>query len=243
MSLAKKISLFRWSAYYEGVFFTIFRVILKSTQIIGARGTRSEWFRKLAEEQFDKRFNVKTEGLVTPEEMHIPVDRIDHAVEYSPTSANQFSWILSKLPVDLSDYVFVDLGSGKGRALLMASEFPFKQVLGVELSQELHQDAMLNIGSFSSRNAQCDEVVSFNQDATEFKFPDSPLVLFFANPFSAKILQEVLDHLQSTLNGKRGKVIVLYYNPIHASVFHNSPMFSKPNFNFHASAGWELYTT
>ncbi len=243
MNIAEKISLFRWGVHYEGWFFTAFRLIVKAASFFGLRGVRSEWFQHLSEQQFDKRFEVKTSGLMKPHEMKIPEDRLEHAVEYAPTSANRFGWLLSSLPYDLSDFTFVDIGSGKGRVLLMASEFPFQQVLGVELAQELHENAVENIKKFNSKNQQCQKVHSFNQDATSFQFPETPLVLYFFNPFSAEILNLVLDNLHSSLKEKPRQVIALYYNPLHAEVFQNSPHFSKPNFNVHPGAGWEIFVS
>lgn len=242
-SIAEKISILWWSVHYEGFFFTLFRIAVKATALLGTRGARSEWFQHLAEQRYDKRFQVKTSGLVNPSAMQIPDDRLDHAVEYAPTSANRFGWLLSNLPIDISKFVFVDFGSGKGRPLLMASEFPFKRVLGVELARALHDLAVQNIQSFRSRNRQCKEVHSLNQDATQFQFPEDPLVLFFFNPFSAEILQQVVDNLQSSLNDKPREVIILYYNPLHANVFQASPLFTKPTFDLNPGAGWKLFAT
>ena len=41
-------------------------------------------------------------------------------------------------------FTFVDFGAGKGRVLMMACEYPFKQVIGVELSRKLHATASRN---------------------------------------------------------------------------------------------------
>ena len=42
--------------------------------------------------------------------------------------------ILADLGIYYPDCVFLDLGAGKGRALLLASQFPFKRIVGVEFS-------------------------------------------------------------------------------------------------------------
>jgi len=242
-SLTEKLSLLRWGAHYEGWAFTIFRMIVKASRYVGTRGSRSEWFQQLTERQFDKRFNVATSGYMLPDDMEIPEDCVEHAVEYAPTSANRFGWLLSQLPVDLSEYVFVDFGSGKGRVLLMASEFPFQHVLGIELSPELHIIAEQNIGSFRSHHQQCNMVNSINQDATQFEFPEKPLILYFFNPFSADILRIVIDNLQASLDQQPRAVIALYYNPLHAEAFEDSPTFTAHNFDFNPGPGWRIFTT
>ena len=50
----------------------------------------------------------------------------------------RFRKVLASLQIAFHDYTFIDFGSGKGRALLLASEFPFKRIIGLEFSPELH---------------------------------------------------------------------------------------------------------
>src|SRR5260370_15319574 len=58
---------------------------------------------------------------------------------YQPTDPALFQEIMASLPIEFEQFAFVDLGSGKGRTLLMASEYPFKRIVGVELIAELHR--------------------------------------------------------------------------------------------------------
>jgi tRNA G46 methylase TrmB len=44
---------------------------------------------------------------------------------------------LNSIPLQPNVFAFIDMGSGKGRALLVASEFPFARIVGVEISREL----------------------------------------------------------------------------------------------------------
>src|SRR5947208_15284999 len=67
--------------------------------------------------------------------------------EYQPTEPAAFHEMLGGLQgvmsehgvTGLSDFTFIDLGSGKGRTLLMASDYPFRRILGVELLAGLDQ--------------------------------------------------------------------------------------------------------
>jgi len=45
---------------------------------------------------------------------------------------------MQAMPIDLSKFTFIDLGAGKGRALLMASDYLFQKIIGVEFMPELH---------------------------------------------------------------------------------------------------------
>ncbi len=61
---------------------------------------------------------------------------------------NIFTTRISSLLIDYRQFVFVDFGFGKGTALLLATEFPFKRIIGVEFSPELHRIAEENIKRF-----------------------------------------------------------------------------------------------
>jgi hypothetical protein len=74
---------------------------------------------------------------------------------YTATTASLIYEILKSLPLQSNTFAFVDMGSGKGRALLVASEFPFAKIVGVELSQHLHQIAEENIKRYHPASQQC----------------------------------------------------------------------------------------
>src|SRR5271166_6630819 len=64
---------------------------------------------------------------------------------YQPTDPALFHEMLESLNIDCREFVFVDIGSGKGRVLLMAADYPFQRVIGVELLPELHRVAQANL--------------------------------------------------------------------------------------------------
>jgi SAM-dependent methyltransferase len=86
--------------------------------------------------------------------------------------------------------VFVDIGSGKGKACFYAStRLAFKQVLGVEFSGPLADIARANAVKFG------DPRIKFlTADATCFDLPDSPCVVFLFNPFDEVILERFIKH-------------------------------------------------
>src|SRR5450755_4425702 len=67
---------------------------------------------------------------------------------YQPTEPALFREMLGSLNLDFREFTFIDIGSGKGRALLMAAEFPFHRILGIELLPELHRIAQENINNY-----------------------------------------------------------------------------------------------
>src|SRR5579871_6319392 len=91
-------------------------------------------------------------------------ESFSHAQFYMPTHPKLVYRVLRLLNPQPGRYDFVDLGSGKGRVLLIASEFPLHRVIGVEFDERLHAIAQQNIGQFHGRR-QCSHVESICMDA------------------------------------------------------------------------------
>ena len=133
---------------------------------------------------------------------------------YQPTDPVLFQEMMASLPINFDGFTFVDLGSGKGRTLLMASEYPFRRVLGVELIAELHRAAEENIRDYRSPTQRCTSIESILADAREFDLPEEPLVLFLFNPLPERALSEVLRRLGNSLARVTRSVWVVYHNPL-----------------------------
>src|SRR6266849_6481339 len=100
--------------------------------------------------------------------------------------------MISSLPIEFDQFTFVDLGSGKGRTLLMASEYPFMRIVGVELIAELHRAAQQNIREYRSPTQRCVQIEALIADAREFELPEEPLVLYLFNPLPERALSDAL---------------------------------------------------
>jgi hypothetical protein len=133
---------------------------------------------------------------------------------YQPTDPVLFREMMASLPIAFDRFTFVDLGSGKGRTLLMASEYPFRKILGVELISELHRAAEENIRDYRSPTQRCTSVESIIADAREFELPEEPLVVFLFNPLPERALSEVLRRLGDSLVRVPRPVWVVYHNPL-----------------------------
>ncbi|HET6935623.1 MAG TPA: class I SAM-dependent methyltransferase [Candidatus Angelobacter sp.] len=118
--------------------------------------------------------------------------------QYFPTEPWLFAEIMAALPIDFSRFTFVDLGSGKGRALLMASEYGFHSIAGVEFMPALHRLAEENIRSFTAKHAIRVPLHSLCLDARDCVFPLEPLVVYMYNPFPEPVLSSVLANLRQS---------------------------------------------
>ena len=133
---------------------------------------------------------------------------------YQPTDPGLFREMMASLPIEFDRFTFVDLGSGKGRTLLMASEYPFRKIVGVELIAELHRAAEQNIREYRSPTQRCAQMESVCTDACEFVFPDTPLVLYLFNPLPKAGLRTVVANLDRSVTSDPRTVYVVYHNPL-----------------------------
>jgi SAM-dependent methyltransferase len=137
---------------------------------------------------------------------------------YQPTESVLFHEMIEALreqsQLDFRDFTFIDLGSGKGRTLLMASDYPFRRVVGVELLPELHRTARENLSEYKSERQKCFALESICADATEFRFPNEPTVVFLFNPFPGAGLRRMIGGLERSVREHPRAVYVLYHNPL-----------------------------
>ena len=96
-------------------------------------------------------------------------DRTPGAYFYVATTASLIYEILSSLALPPDTFAFVDMGSGKGRALLVASEFAFAKIVGIELSPHLHRIAQENIKRYSPASQQCTAFELHCMDVVDYR--------------------------------------------------------------------------
>jgi predicted RNA methylase len=129
---------------------------------------------------------------------------------YFATEPWLFEQIMQAIPVDFSQFTFIDLGCGKGRVLLMASDYPFKRIVGVEFMPDLHRAARQNIAIFSSDRQRCRQIEAVCLDARDFQFPPGPLVMYLFNPFSESTFAHVLENLRHSVEQMPRPVYIAY---------------------------------
>jgi SAM-dependent methyltransferase len=133
--------------------------------------------------------------------------------DYTPIEPERFRLVVNALPIVFENFAFIDFGSGKGRALLLASEFPFNRIIGLEFSPELHQVAEENIRRYPAELQKCRDIQSCNVDFVEFLLPSDPLVLFFFNPCHVRVLSEVVSRLSRSLRANPRPLYLAYVAP------------------------------
>jgi len=162
---------------------------------------------------FDAEHNTDTGGLTPGPELKTGHAHDKHNTAYYGIAPSLFrrliaQWKQTKPPHALSKYSFIDFGAGKGRAMLLASEFNFKEVIGVEFHPDLAKKCRRNIRIWSESQKKTAPLRLLEADATEFIFPKGPCVAYLFNPFGAPVLRRVLKQMEK----HKGGLDILYVN-------------------------------
>ena len=124
---------------------------------------------------------------------------------YMPTSYADLLKVFRRAHLGSND-VFVDLGSGMGRAVFLASYLGVRKSIGLELVASLHEAAEAN-----RRRGNWPNVEFHLGDARETIFPEVTLLWMF-NPFGPAIMEEMLAMLREK---RTGRLRIIYLNPLH----------------------------
>jgi len=155
-----------------------------------------------AEDNFDAIYGTCTCEIKEQFELNetITPDRFLNLTRYVPSPIQSVKTALDQLPkhgVVYEDSVFIDIGSGMGRNLLLASEYPFKWIAGVEISAYLNQFAKTNLTKFNSPAQKCKDIRLHCMNALDFILPESHMVLYFWSPFEDLVADPFMEKLEA----------------------------------------------
>lgn len=167
--------------------------------------------------EFDKQYGVDTDGRFGGwtylSDLNIPSSNWIDGNDYAAIEPIRFKHVLAGFDIAFEDYTFVDFGSGKGRALLLASEFPFRRILGLEFSPELHTIAEQNIRRYRSASQRCRDIQSLNVDFADYLLPSEPSILFFFHPCHTRVLSGVVAGIRRSLFSHPRPLYIAYVAP------------------------------
>ena len=174
---------------------------------------------------FDEKYGTDTAGIREIRTLDAaPLPSACYAVRNGPSGEQGVRASLEKLNIEPSNFSFIDFGSGKGRVLLIAAGLPFRAVVGIEFSRELHETAVRNISGFPSHLISAGSVTSRCGDAGSFPLPPSNLVCYFHNPFGPPVLSKVVARLEAHRDSGY-RILVIYLDPRHREVFERTGKF------------------
>lgn len=198
----------------------------KAYRGLTARGSRlAITFNNLEARMFDLRYGTDTAGKTPFQELDVTGDSVPHGTGYQAVNAGHFNAMMRALPVAAGSG-FVDIGSGKGKALLLASRFPhFAHVYGVELSKALCDVANANIAAYSRRYPTQAEVRAIHTDGAAYEIPPEINVVFLNNPFDAVLMLRFVENMRRSLEIAPRALWLVYGNPANAGVVEGSGLF------------------
>jgi SAM-dependent methyltransferase len=190
--------------------------------------------------EFDRAHGVNTEGEIGGwtylSDLEIASQNWIEGNNYAAIEPERFNRVLASPGIAFEGYTFVDFGSGKGRALLLASEFPFTRIIGLEFSPELHRIATDNIQRYSSPTQKCRKIESLVTDFVDFALPPGPVVLFFFDPCRLHVLKKVVEGMRQSWTANRRPMVVAYV----AARDNVAELFAKSGFLEEVSRSEEL---
>lgn len=214
-SVAGVVRKVRWSVAQRGLFGTV-------KFALGRLGAKDDGKPKV--HPFDLQHGTETSGLIGGSELATGHAHDVYNTAYYGMSPSRFQgamerWMALPPLAARESYTFLDLGCGKGRAVLMAAQLPLHEVVGVELHPELARLAEENLELWKAAGKSVAPARIACGDATEIEFPVGPCLLYLFNPFARPVVERLVERLERSFRDRPGMLDIVYFNPESADVF------------------------
>ena len=182
---------------------------------------------------FDQAYGTDTGGLIPGKELLTGHANDAHVTAYyavAPSILDELVelWLGSRPRYGIDRYTFLDVGAGKGRALIGASLHPFLEVVGVELNPAMAAIAWKNLSAFAERASALAPVRVVEGDALEVPLPKGPTLAFLFHPFEAPVMRRFLRRVESHYGRDATMPFdLLYVNAEHAAVVERNGRFKR----------------
>ncbi len=176
----------------------------------GMRSFVAELDSRMTNHYHDLRLGVDTGGEVKKQDLGFFNPEM---VDYNPMGYRGIYSMLKRIPLDMSTSTFLDYGSGKGRAIVVAATFPFERVIGIEISGVLLAIANKNVDAMRYKRAKRIELHKL--DAMQYSVPKDVNIIYFFNPFKGQILQKVVDRIYDSYKQYPRNIYIIFFNNDH----------------------------
>lgn len=190
---------------------------------------------------FDERFGTDTYARVELSKLGVP-----ELTGYDfdgwgtcPVNESFFHEMMGATPASFQRFTFIDVGAGKGKAMMLATEYPFRRVVGVELAAGLAAVARTNVARYCAHRRREVPVEVLCQDFLAWPLPVEPGLLFFNDPFPFHIAERAIAHVEASLRANPRPVFVVYRKAEKAVLdrLDRSPLLAPVRF----SPFWRVY--
>jgi hypothetical protein len=180
---------------------------------------------------FDKRHGTDTTDEVKLDHLRVNSANVKFGTTYTATPVEVFERFFQSAPIHHEDFTFVDFGSGKGLAVLLAATYPFRKIIGVEFAPELIEVARANVHNYQKLVPRCTDIEFVCADATEYPLPADPMVFYFANPFVKDVMKTMVQRIEQSLRDVPREAWVVYVNPVELHMFESNPLLDSVECN------------
>lgn len=163
--------------------------------------------------RFDRRYCVDTSGDIASVHLEVVGENKAYGAAFLSTPEMTFRRALELLPEDLGNFSFIDIGAGKGRALLLASTRNFRKILGVEYAPKLVACARQNFQTYRNPAQLCRDLSCVCADAATFEPPPDDSVFYFLRPFEDNVMDALLQRIKKSYAAKPRKIIIMFVSP------------------------------
>jgi SAM-dependent methyltransferase len=143
-------------------------------------------------------------GHVSVSALGLPPER---ACAHTDSGGPELAAVLRQLPLSKETAV-LDLGCGKGGALITFARLGFEHIDGVELSPELCKIARRNLALLGINHVRILE-----GDAAQFADLDDYGAVYMYNPFPRSVVTAVVFNLAASLKRASRPFLLIYLNP------------------------------
>jgi SAM-dependent methyltransferase len=192
---------------------------------------------RILERCWEWRLGINTRGHIETDQLGLRND----AVSYSPIPFRAFFRAMKHVPNEMLSGTFLDYGAGKGRALILAARYyNFRRVVGVEMSAELHREAVRNLKHAGARQA---EIIC--TDAATYQPPCDTTVFFLFNPFFGETMKRVALALHKSLveNPRHAAIVVCNARNFLEATAGQDWLTEKAAGKMPRSLGWRVFIT
>jgi SAM-dependent methyltransferase len=176
----------------------------------------------------DTHYGIATSGTLFGDDLRSGSARADlYSTAYTGTQPSLLRKVLRLIPC-LEEATFLDLGCGMGRALVVASEFPLREIVGIELSPKLAAIARRNAQIIRAHFPERAPIAVLEGDAARALLPEGTVIVYLYHPFFKKVMKKVVATIENTFLANTGKkIFVVYNNPFYGRLFDASPHFRR----------------
>ncbi len=161
---------------------------------------------------FDYKYGTDTIEIIELHELDIPSENKPFGMRYEVTKARPFRKLLKALNLPKNG-TFVDLGSGKGRVVMLAAEYGFHRIVGVEFSHQLCEIARSNLAFFREKQPLEIDIEIIEGDVVDYEIQRDQTVFFMFNPFYTEVMEMVMGKIAQSVASFPRKVCLIYQYP------------------------------